>query len=373
VARWRFILAQVTDGVEVAEVFECAERRVSLPLNGLPTASFRIQLDNPVADTILGASALQRINLLLKCYRDGVLRFCGPLVSAEEAVSERDATLSVGAAGPLWRLFRRLVGKSTAGYGDGTPLALKDLGTIAKNMIDVANAEGDTGIRIGAINPSTSSYVGPWYFKKVAEAVVEIGPATLGGFDFELVPVEPVVDVGGLKIATFNTYATLGTDRGDAASFEFGVGRHNVASYRRPISGEGVANKLYHLAPGFPDAIGTSATPIIIAQDAASIAARLLHEEVVQADLATDPLRQTLLDEHVAIRKQPREQVIFTPVANVVPDYGEARWVVGDVVSGRARWAGRTRFDAAFRVYGADFAIDNQGVEQIDVTLVNES
>lgn len=368
-AAWRHILAE-PDGTELAEVFEASSRTLSRPLNGLPAAGFTVPLGNPIADLVIGATALERLNLLLKVYRDGTLMFVGPLVAAEEQAEGTTGQLSVSAAGGLWRLFRRMVGKSSAGYGDGTPLAMKDLGTIAANLILAANGDGDTGIRVGSITASTNSYVGPWYFKKVGEAIVEIGPGVLGGFDFEVVPAEPTADAGGVKIGTFNAAPVLSTARPNAA-FEFGVGRHNVASYRRPLSAEGLANRAYHLAPGFPDAVDAALTPVIVAENAASIAARLIHEDLVQADLGPNALRQQLVDEHVAIRKQPRELVVFTPVPEPGLDYG-TDFEEGDIVPGRAVFNGRVRFNADFRIYGVDFTVDDMGVEELELTLVNE-
>lgn len=367
---WRHILTDLA-GVELGEVFQARTRTLSRPLNGLPTASFNVALDNPIVDLVIGSTPLARVNLLLKVYRDGVLQFVGPLVACEETAEGATGSLSVNAAGALWRLYRRLVGKTTAGYGDGTPLAMKDLGLIASNLITTVNAEGDTGIRIGAVTASVNSYVGPWYFKKVGEGILEIGPGTLGGFDFAIDPVEPTADAGGVKIGSFRAAAAFGTQR-DNAAFEFGVGRRNIASYRRPITAEGLANKAYHLAPGFPDSVDASLTPVISAQDAASIAARLIHEDVVSADLAPNSLRQTLVNEHVAIRKRPRELVMFTPVPEPNLNYG-VDFAEGDVVPGRAVFGGRVRFDALFRIYGVDFTVDDMGREELELTLVNEA
>lgn len=366
---WRFILTDLT-GVEIAEVFQAANRSVSRPLNGLPTAGFTIPLDNPLADTIIGATPLQYGNLILKVYRGSTRMFVGPIVALEEAAQAERGTLSVTAAGVLWRLFRRLIGKAPGGYGDGTPLAMKDLGQIAKGMIDVANAEGDTGIRVGTIGASQNSYVGPWYFKKIAEAIVEIGPGTLGGFDFTVDPEEPVVDAGGLKLGTFRAAGFLGTARNTV--FEYGTGLRNVASYRRPITAEGLANKVYHLAPGYPDAVDAALTPVISAVDSASIAARLIHEDVAGGDLAPNDLRQKLVNEHVAIRKRPRELVVFTPIPNLPHQYG-ADYVEGDTVTARAVYRNKVRFNAVFRIYGVSFSIDDQGNETAELTLVNEA
>lgn len=365
---WRFILTTLA-GTELIEVWQARGRTIALPLNGLPTVSMSIDIANPAVDTILAATALERINLLLKAYRDGTLVFCGPLTSAEETAAGQEGTLAFGAAGPLWRLQYRMVGKSTAGYGDGTALAPKDLGTIAKNMIDVVNAEGDTGIRPGAIGASSNSYVGPWHFKKVAEAIAEIGPGALGGFDFDIAPSEPAADAGGVKIGTFNTYGSLGSSQPNAV-FEYGTGRRNVESYRRPIDPTQQMNRGYALPPGFPDAI-EAPNAIQTSSDAAAIAARGLFEDTVgNADIGPNDLRAKLAAEHVRIRKQPRETIFFTPVAGAQPAITPD--LVGDTCEARAVRDGRVRFDAFFRIYGITYTLDDHGTETAELALINE-
>lgn len=366
-ASWRFILTSLA-GVEKGEIFLGRSKVVDLPLNGTPTVAMQIDLDNPMADVILASTAMDRINLLLKAYRNGTRMFVGPLVSADESVDGDSASLSLSAASPFWRLMHRLLGKAAGGYGDGTALAPKDLGEIAKNMIDVANAEGDTGIRVGTILPSSNGYVGPYYFKKVAEAIMEIGPGLLGGFDFEVVPFEPITDVGGVKIGEFRAHGSLGQNRPNVI-FEMGVGRRNMGSYQRPMTADGIANKVYALPPGHPDSVeeGLSTQE---SSDAPSIGTRGLFEDVLSDDIQPNSLRLKLAQEHVRIRKVPREQIFFTPIPNAEPDYGE--YTVGDTITARAVYRGRVRFDAMFRVYGAKFTIGDDGSETTEIQLANE-
>lgn len=368
-ATWRFILTDLA-GVEVGEIFQARGRKVTLPLNGLPTVTFSVDLINPMADVILGASAMQRINLLLKAYRNGQRLFVGPLSAAEEVATGDEDSLSVTASGPLWRLYRRMVGRDTIGYADGTPLAHKDLGEIAGNMIQVTNAvDGFTGIDIGVLGASSSSYLERVYFKKIAEAILELGPGLLGGYDFEIAPVEPVDLPGqGLKIGTFNTAGALGQTRPNAV-FEHGTGKRNVSGYRRPIAGE-VTNRVWMLPPGFPDSSEPTWT-MQTASDPVSIAARQLQEEAIASELGPNDLRAKLGQEHIRIRKQPRELVIWTPAPNIALEYG-VDYTVGDIVEGRAVRNGRVRYDAFFRLFGAEFDIGDLGGDQLALTMVSE-
>jgi hypothetical protein len=371
VAAWRLILAHRQTGVEVHEIIRAQGRRLGFPFLGIHTVAGQLPLSNPAVDAIMAAAAPDRINLLLKAYRlrrDGTWgkpRFVGPLVSANEKGAS--ATLDFAAASPLWLLMHRLIGKSVAGYGDGTPISTKDLGEIMANVIRAANAEEDTGIRIGQITPSTANYFGPVYFKKAGEALLELGPGNLGGPDFVLDPEEPTTDNQGLKIATFRAAHAIGQARPNAV-FELGVGRRNMADYDRPVTREGEANTVYNLPQGFPDAIAEGDAVVVGTTPGGMRQTRGLMEDVVSADLGSRELRQTLVDEHAIVRGQARETIVWEPIPDgpVQPleDFDN-----GDLIEGRAVVEGRVRFDAIFRCRGIDFALDDQGGEAPSITV----
>lgn len=372
-AVWRFILADPSDGSEVGEVFQAGSRDIAIPWKGLRTVTFTLDLANPMCNPILAAASIDRVNLLLKAYRlqrDSTYKrmFVGPLVAANETADQNGGRLEVAAAGPQRRLADRLIGKSTAGYGDGTPLAMKDIGQIQAGIIVVVNAEDDTGIRVGAITASADSYYGPVYFKPAGEAIVELS-ATLDGPDIDYLPVEPVADIDGLHIADFTAAPAIGSVR-DEAAFEFGVGRRNIASYGRPITTDGEANRAFALPAGFPDAI-EAGDSTAMSEDAPTRATRGLKETVVATDVGSLPLRQQLTDEHVRIRKLPRETIVFEPAPNIGPEYG-TDFDNGDLIPARAVVYGSLRFDAYFRCYGVRFLVDDQGNETPAVTLVDD-
>lgn len=390
VADWRYVVTEheTVGGDELAEIWQAHDRKLTLPLNGLPTVSMTLGLDNPAAAAILAGESgdLNLINRNLKAYRNGELMFNGPLLTAEETVDGDTGTLPISAVGPFWKLNKRLVGTAVpspvnkqAPYNDGTAVAQKDRGVLAADALAAINLEGNTGIGIGTLEASSNSYLAGLYYKKVAELILELGPQALGGYDFEVAPIEPTVypavpgvDVGGTKIGLLNIYAALGDVR-DKAVFEYGIGRRNIRAYRRPITIENLCNTPIHLAPGFPDSVPAGQNLRVSAADGPSQAVWGKAQEVIEGDLSVLAMRQDLIDEHLRIRKQPRETVVFTPKGELeAPVYG-VDFALGDVVTARAVWQGATRFDGLFRIYGVDFSLDDQGVETIELTLINEA
>jgi hypothetical protein len=374
VAAWRFEVCN-RDGTNVEPIVKARNRTVSIPLNGLPVATFTIRIDDPRATRVLALDGL-----LLKVYRNNVLVFCGPLTTAEEASSGRGASITVGAAGVWWRLGKRLTGKAVdgagrgVGYTEGTPLAPVNKSVLVQHLIENANAESDTGVRIGTVTSAGSSYIGPWYFKVTAEAVAEI-VATLDGPDIELVPSEPTVDGAGVKLGTLNIVPNLSTNRSSGANsvdWEYGRGKRNVASYRRLRTLDGLLNKAWSIPTGFPDAHDVGTAPIANSSDtSASLALHGLLEAIVSDDLGVDSFRQTLADEHARIRKQARETILFDPHPARSPNY-PTDFKVGDLVAARAAIGGVSRFDVVMRVYGVAFTIPEQGPERLELVLVND-
>ena len=374
-ADWRFEVCD-RDGSNAEEIVAATARAVTIPLNGGRTASFTVRLDSRQAERVLALDGD-----LLKVYRNNLLLFCGPLVTAEESSAEGGGTIAVTAADAMWRLTHRLLGKGVdangrgVGYGEGTALSQVEKGLIMRHVVETANGEADTGIRIGSINSASLAYVGPWYFKPASEALVEVA-STLDGPDWDLVPSEPTPDAAGVKVATFNTYTAKSTSRidgqVDAVIFEYGIGKCNVADYKRPRSASDLLNKGWSLPAGFPDAHPGGQVPIANTYDAsASIAAHGLHEGLVSEDLTVDAFRQQLVNEHVRIRRVPRETIVFTPRSNSEYDYG-SEFIEGDLVTARAVVNGTVRFDVSVRVYVVGFNVDDEANERMDLVLIAE-
>jgi hypothetical protein len=362
-ANWRFVLTN-QQFVPVGEILNADERQVSILLNKLDTASFKMRLDNPLVD-LIAANASGYI----KGYRNGVLRFYGPIISGEEVGDSTTASFVVNSASPGWIFTKRYIGKSSTGNATYATVAT-DRGQIVGGFLDALNLEDDTHIQRGEIMTSASAitYIGgPYAF--MSACIAELSNS-FDGFDWRIDPIDNFSGgvVTGSKIGALTTDDVIGIDQPDAV-FEWGCGRYNMASYQRSVNRETQANSVFHNASAGPDAPGY---PTINHKDLDSIAEWGLMEDVAVGDLTLPDLRTGLAMEHVAIRRQPRKIINFVPHVDDgtgrVPSYGDD-YVVGDRVRGRGEYNGVVRFDGVFRVYGVQFTIDKNGVERVSLTL----
>lgn len=364
--RWRFVACEL-DGTPIGDLGQAYDRKVRHAFNGrLKTCSFRLRLDNPIADALLAGAAL------VKAYEDQELRLVGELASFEEVASGDGGSLAFTFADALARLGWRLLGKDAVGYVDGTAASPIDKSTLASNLLAAANASGYTGIEAGDV--TTTGSTGSVAFAPYKDALSALGEIVnaIDGPDIELLPVEPTTNGSGVQIGELTVQPAIGEAKPNAA-FEYGYGRRNVASYKRRGDLTILLNRAYNLPPSSD----TTAT-VMTATDATSITNYGLREGLVATDVEVAELRQDLVDEHVAIRKSPRVLIEFQPTREDpatpgrVPQYGQD-FTLGDAVPFRAvSEAGVVRVDALLRVYAIDWAIDDNGTAAPTFTLTSE-
>lgn len=375
---WSFVLTD-SHHRHVGEILNASERQVALPLNKLDTLSFKVRADNYLADTLLSCQGY------IKAWRDGQIVYHGPIISAEESADANAATIAVNSAGSGWILTKRFAGKSSTGTVFSTPT---NRAQIVKQLIDTANTEGAAwdalwpGAAAGAYTGISTSgpmsaasevtYVaGP--FRPISEVVTELA-TTMDGFDWRILPLDNYS--GGVvtspDIGRFLAQPLLGTDEPNAV-FEWGTGLNNIVSYTRTVSRETQANRVFHFTSSGPDAFGF---PTVSAIDYQAISDWGLLEDLAQAELVDLDLRNALVQQHVSVRKYPRQVIQFVPHIDPdrggrVPQFG-VDYTVGDSVRARAVYARAVRFDALMRVWGVQFEIDNNGVEKTTLTLADE-
>lgn len=374
-ASWGFV---VTDNQfrPQGELVNAGSRKVALPLDKLPTASFQVRLDNPLADLLVTT------NCYLKGYRlvrglPPQLRYFGPIISAEESADKDKATVAVNSVGAGWVLQKRLVGKSAT----GTTWTTTDRARIVADptispmgMIPQSNNDGETHIDFTTgpyTAASTATYTAQ--YKTILDAITDLSVGDTG-FDWNIRPLDNYSggSVTSTKIGRFEAYPLIGSTQPNAV-FEWGTGRNNIVAYTRQVDRSTQANKVYHNASAGPDAPGF---PTVSAIDGQSISDYGLLEDLAQADLLDQTLRQNLVNEHVRVRRNPRQLISFTPHidpadAGRLPQFG-VEYDVGDTVRARAVYHGRVRFDVATRVWGVTFDINDLGVEQQTLQLAQE-
>lgn len=383
VAKWQFILTD-TEFKPVGEVLNAAERSVTLGINRIDAASFTIRLDNFLADP------LRFLSGYLKVYRNGTLLFFGPLMTAEEAVDDQGAHVTINAVGAGWIFSHRLCGKdqSIASY------TAINRALIIQDIVDIADEDykgysvghpgpsdfrtwGDTYIDVHTLTMSASSsvtYTVPAY-KWIIDVITELSAGT-GGFEWRIMPRENWVSgkLSGVKIGNMTIQPLLGAAAN--AVFQFGVGQANVASYTRSLTRDGQANRIFHLlnsGPSEPDGAAPPRTQTSITS--ATLSSWGIMEDIAQADLTDRTMRQQLVDAHGLVRQTPRTTLVFTPSAN----YGDGRqpefgvdYNVGDTVTAQARYNNIDRFVARLRVWGIQFNVNEFGVETPVLTLSDQ-
>lgn len=171
---WKFGLCDLA-GVNIGEVVNAYDRTLNLPLNGNPTAQFRIRLDDPLADEIISRNG----DCLVKVYQTvagtPTLRFIGDILTVEEGGPVKDGegvSITVTAAGPLWRLSKRLLGIPYPGVNPNWSSVEAD--EIIRQWLDQVNANSDTGIREGTFDVLYETDFGPAYLKPMSEGLIEM-------------------------------------------------------------------------------------------------------------------------------------------------------------------------------------------------------
>lgn len=377
-ATWQFILTDLNGDLTpqgaytFGELTNAKNRKVTLPLNRVEILSLTIPARHPLAPTAINKDCL------VKAYRtgaDGVKRlvFFGPIISTELSADSSGQTVNITAAGAFWRLTKRLLGiradnglpdKAGVSFGVGTPV---DLGSVAESLLSVANGGQYTGISMGTRQATTAlGTAGPWHMKPIGEAIAELSVG-VNSYDFVVTPVDngPMV-AGWRQIGSLNIYSYRGVNRPDAV-FEYGTGNANVISFKQATTRDGLMTRGFILAPGWPESTIQDGRK---AEDASLIGSRGLYEAVVpDGGVTWDNLRQIIVDEHLRVRKNPREVITFVPAMNARPEWG-TDWDVGDHVRARAAVSGTMVFDSLFRIWGVTFNVDENGNERAELELV---
>lgn len=364
--KWQVLLTDLNGSLH-GELVGVKDLKVYQPLMRVPTCTFTVPIWNPYINTLMDNDCL------IKAYRtDPVtggksLAFHGPVVSGDENGSAEAQSVAVTAAGPLWRLSKRIIPGSDAPLGLKYPVTGElSLGEIAHWIVTTCNGGGMTGIKTNDLAPGLPTGVlAAGTLKNAGEALAEIASG-LNTFEFDMVPIEPEATGSFPYIAAMNVYGVVGYNSRPDAIFEYGTSKANVASYQRIVSREGMLTKGYIVSdnwqePNTPNGLLTTT--------ADNVGSRGLFEDVVpEGGLRDNTLRTYILNEHIAVRKNPREIINFTCATGARPSPG-IDFQLGDFVRCRAVQRGSVRFDAMFRVWGITYNLGATGNENIELEL----
>jgi hypothetical protein len=387
VATYRYVLTD-RSGHASGELQNASGRSLSKTLNGIDTATFTLQLSDPMARELVNPDSTGEIpERLLKIYRQDdaapVLLFHGPVVDAEAVYTGVGGTVQVNAASPLWTLQHRLAGKDAIGANRTAKPASGERAQIARSVITAANSEGNTGVGLWpSVTTTALTSVDDIAYRPVAELITELSRGQLGasaadGFDFSIDPQEYSSGTIGLfRVGPANpdprnlNDALIGRTL-DEVVFELGPGtRGSALSARQTITRQGLANVVLHTLNEGEVVVGAANSP--------SVTARGRHEAVLTEDISDANYRQQLVDLHVNTRRVPRRVITLDPAAeeqsiNVPRAYVD--YAIGDVISLRVVDSdGVVALNDGVRVYGINTAIDDtSGVGRHSLTVVAES
>jgi hypothetical protein len=365
VPQWQFILTDLSGNI-LGEITNANTRVVTLPLNQLPTCTFKIPVLHPLSPYLSDPTW----DGLVKAYRTsqaGVrsLAFIGPVVTTQEVGDNTGPPMiAVSASSAMWRLSFRLLGTTATGWTMGNATTTYDLTAIVTQMLSDSNTAGYTGIERGTTATTSNGAAGTYWMKPTLDAIAEMSVG-LNAFDFEVAPVEPTnVGKAWPQIGTLNTPALIGSTKSNAI-FEFGTGKANVISYGRQLDRSNFLNTGYINQPAVSDHSG-----ILSDTDAVSVAQRGVFQGLVDdGGTQWDVLRQQIVNMNVNIRTQARQVISFAPHQNAIPE-PLVDYIVGDTVRCRIFVQNIQRLDADMRIWGITFNIDDLGNESPVLALI---
>lgn len=362
---WRFELVG-TDYVPVGEIQNAKERKVQIALNKLDQLSFRLRMDNVLAEQI------SRCEGFVKGWRNDILQFYGPIITAEEVGDAEGASVSVACQSGAWALMNKSYANMVVDPSLGVRTNM-DRALIVKGEIDAANAWGETGVSTAALPISSAEAVtytiDQWMPMADLMRTMQTGDNT---FDWRMVPINNWDDVAGAvtspKHTAFWAAPVLGTQQ-DEAIWEYGKDtRANLQGYRNMVSRETQIT----VAVSLPDV----STFYTATADGATMTKWGTLTEIVTRDDITDTTQMAdLRFAHIDTRKNPRRITTWEPHIDPtglrMPDYG-FDYEVGDIVHGRGVANDVVRFDGLFRCWGVEFEIMDSGFEKANLVVVEE-
>lgn len=377
------------DGSTIGELLTSSNRRLSLGLNRISTLSFDVALDASQLSEELVETALDRPSTYIdtdyrfvSVYRSNPytenddLIFIGPIIAVQDGASESEmASASITCVDPWWLMDKRIANNSLNAGRQETGLSFTDQqrGAIAKTLIDNSNAiDGNSFIRASSGDQAATDVVtiNNWGgYISIAKAIDDLsGGASVDGFDWEISP-DLDNDSNGLILGRFKSAPLLGADKTDECIFEYGVGRNNVRSAMRTKSLEFWGNRFTHLSPD------NSTYAVSQNNFESNLKFGGWFDEIVEGDLIDLNLRQEWVRLNSQVRSVPRRLYEIKPErTDTVEAPGRIPiplidYKCGDLVSARAFWADRLRFDVAIRVYGIDLDWADDGEEVSTLTL----
>jgi Putative Ig domain len=231
------------------------ERSLSLSLNGVESAKFSVNTLDPLAKSI------NSISTCIICYRNGELKWGGPVWTIDETVAEKEQKVNITCVGWFQLLLMRLLKTGPFKFGEESPL--KGVGPsatstatshtytgvepqlILQDLVERANYEYPTGITFGTLesNPAGVKWNTTYQrLQNIGQAIQQLSN-TEGGFDFRVDPATLKLNVYYKPVKAGTTVYGRGQDR-PTTIFGFKWGAENLSSLQRTIDGSQLVNQM---------------------------------------------------------------------------------------------------------------------------------
>lgn len=390
-SKWRYVMTNM-EGTPVGEVKDAYERKYTANLSKPSTASFQVRKDNDILPYLFAeyeptntlpeaGSSKEGENYLLQVWQDNTIRFWGPIVTANLAMTEGQApTVAVTAVDPAWRLGRRFYWGTGVGFANGP----NDKALLAQGLIGVQNVRSEgfeiafTGISGNSDKcGSTGSYTIPTG-KSCLQGIQELAQG-LDGFDWYIEPRPAAVPIGNAvympSIGVFRAGAIVGSAK--ASVFEFGVGAKNMRSINFLKDQTTRANSALNLSEEGFETTALNTNPLVAKIANPSWERFGLYETMAElSGVPSVTLREQYTQEVINVRRNARQILSMTSDfydgTARVPQFGHDYWL-GDTVTARGVVGDTTVFNGAVRVYSVEVSINNAGTVTYTPILVQEA
>jgi hypothetical protein len=340
---WRVFIAQSSDLTIVADLTkEAKDKSLSLGLNQPGTFSCGISTKTIWYDYLVP------VKYCVVLQRNDEIVWSGPIWTLDESFDGQN--IEIGSVGWLEILFHRYHDTAEVTYN------LTNAGTIAFNILALANAQHDTWINAGTNSNTQTRTVTVEQWSNYGEQIKDLTESE-NGIDIEIDP----------ETRDLNIYAASDFQIRNDVVFGYNTLNHNVSNFSRTIDADSMANQYY-----VQGKIVTAE-----AHDDPSIAEfGQLLQEVISVTEATDTnFLGAVANAELEVNKEPRTLFSFTPTIGHIAEVGPVlfeHFNIRDQIQVSAERDNVSPINSqAVRVFGATVDIDNNNNERlsrVDIT-----
>lgn len=389
---WKWYIAQPTFGPSgfagfkrLAPLFSARNRTINLALNGIESASFTVNTLDAAAKFI------NPVTSCVVCYRNGKLKWSGPIWTINETVGDAQEDVTVNAVGWFQLLMSRLlktgdnltnamVGPTSTSTAIAHYYHLQDPVAIAGDLVNRTNYEYATGIALGAIpaNPNNIQWTMTVnQLQNIGQMIQQLSNIE-SGFDFRVDPATMLLNFYYSAVKTGTTIYGRGQDRPNAV-FRYGsnlttltrtidpsklttqmtvIGQYGQAQFPDALASTGRGAALYPPIQtyGLWEALASLSNVVSSTITAAYAAEEVIFLNAPETIYTFAPVQYHRALENGASVPQPLEDYDIGDIVRLGSNYG--RMVVPSPESGLTGYL-------PVRVYSMQIGIDNEGNERV--------